>query len=182
MAITVPDELIDIEWPEAPGIDWLGWLEWLTVLVLVLVAVGLLGYWVRTQLPGLKGMLKVQQLKKALKQCASSGAFHSQAKVIAFDAYQLLETPFYTKTYDTDQRLALKAQFEVWAFSDRPVSHETFATHLSALEMWIRTQWKRPYQLSQYGPVLKKSLLNLKASALPSYKSSKRASKRGEHE
>lgn len=151
MAVTVPDKLIDIEWPLPPEFDWMGTLGLLGLLLIVIGLLWLMMRWGRHYLPGLKDIYSVRRLRKTLSGMdPHSEAFQQQAKSMAFEAHQILR-----KHLLTDSQLASHAdladRLEQFTYSNRQVSHETLRKQLVLLEGWLRKNWKTAYRIRPGG-------------------------------
>lgn len=148
-------ELIDIEQPIEPGVDWLLWFE-LGLSFLLLGLILLFVIWLGRQLwPGLQIQLKLKQAQKRLKQTGAQG---SESKAVLFESLHQAKQ----KQLLTEEALGkLGEQINQICFSSEDVSHETlsatFATFLSSLKenrlsikQIVKNRWMRfQSQISQ---------------------------------
>lgn len=123
------NKLIDIEFPTAPGIDWLAWLHilgslLLTLAVIVILAALMAHFWQRVRLN-----IQIKKAQKQLKQ-----ATDSDIKRMAGQSYQWFQMALSNGLLTEHDRMRLQIKIDQACFSKSTVSRETIEDVLLDLE------------------------------------------------
>lgn len=132
-------QMIDIELPLAPGVDWWFWIQSFGAVLMLLIVIGaFLWLTIRFWRP-LRVFFAIRRLnKKGSKNLPDTDAL---ALAIA-QAFTLLQVAKRHHLLETEQLNLLQAQMDPMCFSTQTVSHETFQTWLFAFERLIRQRYR----------------------------------------
>jgi len=124
------NKLIDIEFPTAPGIDWLLWFQILGALILTLAVILMIAalmahFWQRVRLN-----LGIKKAQKKLKTPSK----HSDFKQMAGQSYQWFQIALKHGLLTEHDRMRLQIKIDQACFSKTPVSRETLEDILLDLE------------------------------------------------
>jgi hypothetical protein len=125
----MPLELIDIEQPLKPGIDWLGWLEWgMGLLLVALLLLGLL--WLGRQFwPSAFVRWRLSRLQQA-----SQSMQEMDVDVLKLRLYELFKQAQQKSLLMPDKADALKSLVERMSFGPQRVSRETLNESIAHFE------------------------------------------------
>lgn len=113
-------QLIDIEPPVKPGIDWIGWIEWGLIFFLVVLLLFVFLRVMRFLWPGWRVSFLLAAVAKRLQN-----ADLKERQALSMNLYEVFQTARQKQLLTDEDSLQLSAQINSICFSKQEVSHET---------------------------------------------------------